>query len=153
VAINFTRAAILLRDNAGNIAKVVMLVAAAAIDPGGGAIAALQAAMQAVTKAVSPRAESGGVASGSGGPAVATDYGTVEDRLVATFSGSDGSTTLFEVPGPADGIFVTDGVTLDDSNADVIAWFEYIEANFKTQYGGTLTFEKGKRSSKKQMKT
>jgi hypothetical protein len=148
----FTRASILLRDNAGNIAKVFLLVAAAAVDPGGGAIAALQAAIQAITKALSPRAESGGVADGDDEEATASDYGTVEDRLVATFSGDDGSTTTFEIPGPIDGIFVTDGVTLDPANSTVAAWITYVQDNFKSQYGGALSFVKGKRSSKKQMK-
>jgi hypothetical protein len=147
----FTRASILFRDNAGNIAKVFVLVAAAAIDPSGGAIAALRAAMVAVMKAVSPRAESGGTAPGDSTAAVASDYGTVEDRLVATFAGDDGSTTLFEIPGPIDGIFVTDGLTLDPTNTAVAAWITYVQSNFVSQYGGALSFVKGKRSSKKQM--
>lgn len=152
MATAWARASILFRDNAGNIAKSVVLVLAAAIDPSGGAVAAIRTAAVAIMKAISPRAETGGSTAQTDGAPDPSDYGTVEDRLVATFAGDDGSTTVFEVPGPIDGIFVTDGVTLDPTNTTVASWISYVEATFLSEYGGALTFVKGRRSSKKQLK-
>jgi len=149
----WARASILLQDNAGNIAKVVVLVAAAAIDPSGGAIAALRTAIVAVTKALSPRAESGTQA-GAAGEDTAGDgaYSAIEDRAVLTFRGDDNSTYNYEVPCPKPDIFLTGTDTVDPGNAAVVAYYQWIEDNCVGTFGQELTFVRGERTRKKQMK-
>lgn len=147
----WTRASIAFTDNKGRIAKVLICVAAAAIDPSGGAVDAIRAAWITISAALSQRAETGGTGAGAGS-ATSGETGTVEDRLVATFASPDGSTTMFEVPGPIQTMFLPDSVEVDPANAAFIAWKNYVQTNFKSQYGLALSFVKGKRSSKKQMK-
>lgn len=148
----WTRASVLLRDNAGNIARVAVCVAAAAIDPGGGAIAALQTAMVACTKAFSPRAESGAsrgetkAASGTG------SFAAVEDRATLTFSGADGSTMTVEMPAPKDACFIAGTAIVDASETHIKAVIDAYIALGVTKYNQDLTFVKGIRTRKKQMK-
>jgi len=149
----WARASILLQDYAGNIAKVVVLVAAAALDPSGGAVAALRTAIVAVTKALSPRAETGTQAGAAGGTTAGTGaYSAIEDRAVLTFRGDDNSTYNYEVPAPKPAIFITGTDTIDPANADVLAYTNWIAANTKGSFGQTLTFVRGERTRKKQMK-
>ncbi len=143
----------MIRDHAGNVAKVVCLVLAAAIDPSGGAIAAIRTAIIAITKAVSPRAESG-VQSGEDASGVATSaYGSIEDRATLTFAAADGSTEVFEIPGPIASSFVSgsDQVAYPGSTpmASVI---DYIVGNGVSKFGQALTFVKGTRTKKATMK-
>jgi hypothetical protein len=145
------RASVLLRDNGGNIAKIFLQVAIAASDPGSGAVHALQLALQALTLATSPRAETGGTAGPSGTVPGASDYGSVEDRAVLTFAAADGSTMQFDIPGPG-AIFKSDNITVDPANTDVAALITWIQANTVSKYNQALTFVKGLRTSKKEMK-
>jgi hypothetical protein len=149
----WVRASILLRDQAGNIAKAVVLVAAAALDPSGGAVAALRAAIQAVTKALSPRAETGSESGPSGGTSPGTgDYDTIEDRATFTFRADDNSTMTYELPSPKPAIFVTNSDRVDLTNADVLAFTDFITANCSGRFGQTINVVKGHRTRKKQMK-
>jgi hypothetical protein len=147
----WTRASIAFTDNKGRIAKVLICVLAAAVDPSGGAVDAIRTAWVTISACFSQRAETGGTAGGSGA-AGSGETGTVEDRLVATFASPDGSTTMFEVPGPKASLFLPDSVEVDPTNAAFNTWKAYVIANFKSQYGLGLAFVKAKRSSKKQMK-
>jgi len=148
----WARASILLRDNLGNIAKVICLVAAGAIDPSGGAIQAIATALQALTKAVSPRQETGTQHGEATAAATAGHYGVVEDRMDLTFRADDGSTQIVEIPGPKDACFMTNSDIVDPSNAAVAALISLIHGQSLGFFGQTLTFVKGIRSRKKQMK-
>jgi hypothetical protein len=148
----WTRASILLRDRGGNIAKVAVLVAAAALDPAGGAINALQIAFQAITLALSPRAESGTARGGAGGTPGTGSFAAVEDRATLTFAAADGSTMLFEVPAPVDACFITGTDIVDPDGIAIAAVISFIQDNTKSKYNQALTFVKGKRTRKKQMK-
>jgi hypothetical protein len=148
----WTRASVLLRDNAGNIAKVFVIVAAAALDPGGGAINALQVAFQAITKAISPRAESGTSNGETHGSPGTGSFAAVEDRATLTFSAADGSTMLFEIPAPIDACFTAGTDQVDPSAGAIAALIAYIEGNTRSKYDQALTFVKGTRTRKKQMK-
>lgn len=149
----WARASILLQDNAGNIAKVVVLVAAAAIDPGGTVIQALQAAMQACTKAFSGRAESGTQAGAAGATDAGTGpYSAIEDRAVLVFRAADNSTMNYELPAPKAICFVPGSDRVDETQADVASFISFIEINCVGKFGQELTYVKGERTRKKQMK-
>ena len=148
----WARASVLIQDNAGNIAKVVFLVAAAAIDPGGGAISAIQTAIVAITKALSPRAESGAAAGATAATPDTGSFAAVEDRATLTFACSDGSTMVYEIPAPIDACFTAGTDTVDPTAGQIAAVISYIEASSVSKYGADLTFVKGIRTRKKQMK-
>jgi len=146
----WTRASILLRDNGANICKCIVLVAAAAIDPSGGAVAAIRAAIVAVTKSASPRAETGAQA----GPAGATTTGNgaycnSEDKAVLTFRGDDNSTYNYELPAPKETIFIAHSDVVDPADAALLAFTNWISANCKGSFGQALTFVRGVRVRKK----
>lgn len=148
----WVRASILLQDNAANIARVAVLVLAAAIDPGGGAIAALQAAIQAVTKARSPRTESGTAAGEAPGTPTTGNFAAVEDRAVLTFSAADGSTEVYEVPAPTNECFLSPDFMKVDPAGDLMDVITFYTSTGKSKFNQALTYVKGKRSRKKQMK-
>lgn len=148
----WTRASILLKDNAGNIAKVIVLVASAAIDPSGGAVDAIARALQALTKAASPRRETGTEKGEATAEAVAGHYGVVEDRMVLTFRAEDGSTEVFEIPGPVDECFVANSDRVDPDAAPSLGVISFITDNAVSLFGESLVFVKGFRSRKHQMK-
>jgi hypothetical protein len=147
----WARASIILRDNAGNIAKTLVLIASALIDPGGSAVTAIQAALQALTKAVSPRASTSSEATVSGGSTGTGHYSAIEDRMILTFAAADGSTQLVEVPGPIDAAFVLGTDRVDATNTHVAALIGVIEASV-SKFNQALTYVDGIRSRKKQMK-
>ena len=148
----WARASILLRDYGGNVAKVIVIIAAAAIDPSGGAISAITTALQALTNAVSPRRETGTQNGEDIADASAGKSGVVEDRMVLTFRAEDGSTEVVEIPGPTDSCFNTNSDIVNPDNAAVAALIDYIESNGKSLFNQGLTFVKGFRSRKHQMK-
>jgi hypothetical protein len=146
------RASILLRDNGHNICKCVVLVAAAAVDPSGGAINTIATAIQAITKAISPRQESGGTAAGSGSTPGTSAYQTIEDRMILTYNFIDGSTGTYEIPAPKTAMFIAGTDLVDATNASVIALNGWLADNACSPFAETGVFEKGIRSRKKQMK-
>jgi hypothetical protein len=147
----WNRASIVILDNAGNIAKVAVLVAAAVIDPGTGVISAIASAIAAVTSGTVVRTEVGQEASVTGAAAVASDYGSVEDRMTLTYTAADGSTGTFEVPTPVDTDFGPgDRVNMaDDSVANLVTLYNSLALS---PFGQTITINGGIRTRKKQMK-
>jgi hypothetical protein len=144
---------VLLQDNAGNIAKVVITVAAAVVDPGGTVANAVRAAIVGVTKALSPRAELGTEAGASGGSSAGTGpFSAIEDRAVMTFRADDNSTLNLEVPAPKALMFTTGTTVVDPTQTDVAAWITFLELNACSLFGQPITFVKGERTRKKQMK-
>jgi hypothetical protein len=142
-----------LRDNAGNICKVVFAVAAAVTDPSGGVSAAIRAAIQGVTKALSPRAELGTEAGAAGATSAGTGaFSAIEDRAVMTFRCDDNSTMNLEIPSPKPLMFVSGTSTVDPTQTDVAAWILYLQTNARGLFGQAITFVKGERTRKKQMK-
>jgi hypothetical protein len=149
----WTRVSVLLQDNAGNIAKVVFAVAAAAFDPSGSVIQAVATAIQGVTKALNSRQESGTEAGAVGATNPGTGaYSTVEDRLTLTFRGDDNSTFTYEVPAPISTDFDADTVTANPGDTHMAAYISFIQTYCVGSAGQALTFVKGERTSKKQMK-
>ena len=146
------RGTITFTDLLGVIAKVAVFVASTGIDPSGGPLKAIRDGIIAAMKCYSQRAETGGVAVPTATSPSSGYYASVEDRLIATFQGDDGSTTLYEIPGPKSALFVTDSILVDETNADFITWKNYVQSHFKSIYGGALLFVKGIRASKKEMK-
>src|SRR5580765_5735063 len=137
----FARASILLRDKGTNICKCIVLVAAAALDPSGGAVAAIRAAIQAITKAVSPRAETGTQAGAAGdGTTDGGNYCNAEDKMVLTFRGDDNSTYNYELPSPKALCFVPGSDVVDGGQADIVALTGWIASNCKGTFGQTITF-------------
>lgn len=123
------------------------------VDPGGSVAAAVRAAVQGVTKAISPRAELATEA----GPAGSTSTGTgpfsaIEDRVVLTWRAADNSTLNQEIPGPVDTIFITGTTKLDLTNTDVMAWETFVNLNCCSQFGQSISLVGGERTRKKQMK-
>lgn len=146
----WARASILLRDKGGNICKVIVLVAAAALDPSGGAVAALRAAIVAITKSLSSRAETGTQAGPAGlDVAGSGDYRDIEDKAVLTFRGDDNSTYNYMLPSPKDLVFVAGSDQVDADQPDVDAFVSWIEDNCQGSFGQALVFVKGERTRKK----
>jgi len=146
----WARVSILLQDQGKNIAKVVVLVAAAALDPSGGAVDALRTAIQAITKALSPRAETGTQAGPGGATLAGTgNYCNAEDKVVLTFRGDDNSTYNYEVPSPKATIFLPGSDVVDAADVALKAFTDWVAANCKGSFGQALTFVRGVRTRKK----
>ncbi len=146
----WARVSILLKDKGNNICKCIVLVAAAALDPSGGAVDALRVAIQAITKALSPRAETGTQA-GPGGASVAGagNYCNSEDKAVLTFRGDDNSTYNYELPAPKSTIFIANSDVVNPASVPLKAFTDWIAAHCKGSFGQTLTFVRGVRTRKK----
>jgi len=146
----WTRASILLQDKGANICKCVIIVAAAALDPSGGAVAAVRAAIQAITKALSSRAETGTQAGAAGASVAGTgNYCNVEDRAVLTFRADDNSTYNYELPAPKATIFLPGSDVVDPADVALKAYTDWIAANCVGSFGQPITFVKGERTRKK----
>lgn len=149
----WNRLTTVLVDNAGNICKVVFCVGAAVTDPGGLVAVAIRNAVLAVTKAGSPRRELGTEAGAAGTDTAGSGpYSAIEDRAVMTFRGDDNSTMNMEIPSPKALMFVADTNQVDPTETHVAAWITWIEDNAKGLFGQGLTFVKGERTRKIQMK-
>jgi hypothetical protein len=149
----WVRASIMFMDYGGTVAKIAVIVAAAAIDPSGTAVSAIRTALEALTKARSPRASTGSGA----GPAGSTDTGTgpfsaVEDRATLTFRGDDNSTFTYEIPAPKAVCFLAGTDRVDASGDAMSAYIDYIETNCVGTAEQSLQFEYGFRTRKKQIK-
>jgi len=69
----------------------------------------------------------------------ATGYFTVQDRLVLTFPGEDGSTQNYRIPAPVDGIFEAGSDSIVDvGNALIVTYSGAMGANAKTEANITL---------------
>jgi hypothetical protein len=149
----WNRLTTVLRDNAGNICKVVFAVAAAVTDPGGSIANTIRDAILGVTKALSPRREVGTEAGPAGDTVAGTGaFSAVEDRAVMTFRADDNSTLNMEIPGPMELMFTTGTTSVDPLQTDVAAWISWVQDNSVSLFNRPLVFVKGERTRKQQMK-
>lgn len=140
-----------MRDNAGNIAKAVILVAAAALDPSTGAVNAIATAIAAISAAISPRQETGSQDGESPGDVGDGPYSATEDRMDLTYLAADGSTGTFEIPAPLATNFNADRTTVNMTDSNVVALVTELNKTV-TPFGQSLQVIRGIRSRKKQMK-
>lgn len=131
------RLLIICRTYAGPAAKIALLVGAAIVDPSGAAVAAIRAAIEAVTKAKivgSSISQPGNYSTTSAAGAYEDD----QDKADFTFKDSVGQYHTYRVPAPSAGVFQTGSDQLDLTDGGVVAFANYVTANFKSRTGATL---------------
>lgn len=133
------------RDVFGVAAKCGILIAAATVDPSGIAVAAVRAAIAAVSGAVNTAASLSFYAGVTDTPA-AGSFGDNEDKVMMKFSDADGNIHNYKIPGPLESIFQADKQTVDPANAAVLTYTTAMLASAVTKAGRPLTeFRGGKR--------
>ena len=125
------------RDVAGKVTKVIVLVAAAVIDPTGTAVAAIRGAIQAVSRCMGNRAAIS-IPAADTDSTTAGDYPNIEDKVSFTFIDSNGKRHNYKVPSPRPTIFQADKQTVDLTNALVTAFRDAMLAVAKSEDGATL---------------
>ena len=63
------------------------------------------------------------------------DYGSIEDKAVLSFEDTAGGLHRMKIPAPKAGIFLTDGMTVDNGNTDVAALITDVIAELVTKEG------------------
>jgi hypothetical protein len=135
----------LWKDNKGKIGRMVLLVAAAAIDPSGGGIATVRAAIAAVVKAYNYQASLSFAATVSDTGALGV-YADNEDKVQMRFKDEDGETHSYLIPAPLASIFDADGETVNPANGAVDTFISAVTTNVKTKSGRDIvTFLGGRR--------
>jgi hypothetical protein len=136
---------LLWRDNKGKVGRMVLLVAAAVVDPSGGAIDAVRAVIAAVSKAYNYQASLSFSATVSDTGALGV-YADNEDKLQMRFKDEDGNVHSWLVPAPLDTCFLADGETVDVEDSGVDAYISAITTLAKTKSGRDIvTFLGGRR--------
>lgn len=126
------------RDVLGNVAKVVILVGAAVLDPTASTVTTLRAAYAAICIALGYRATIGVPADVADTPTDSA-YEDTQDKAVMTFRDSNGRFRNFKVPAPKPAIFLTDKITVDLANGDVTAYASAVTDNCVTAAGAAIT--------------
>lgn len=121
----------------GKAVRIVILVAAAIIDPSGAAVTALRAALVAITNLFTNGASITAPGSYSSTSASGV-YEDDQDKASMTFIDSVGKYHSFRVPGPKATIFQSGTDLVDLTNAGVIAYAGYITENFVAPTGAAL---------------
>lgn len=131
------RLLILCKTYGGKACKVALLVAAAVLDPSGGAVGALKTAIDALTKAGilgASISQNGSYSTTSAAGAYEDD----QDKADFTFLDDVGQYHTYRIPAPNPSIFQDDNVSLDLSNAAVVAFAGYVTGNFVAPTGAAL---------------
>jgi hypothetical protein len=71
-------------------------------------------------------------------PSPSTPFTSVEDKAVFVFQDASGAYHRFQIPAPLLSIFLADEETVDDSNADVIAFNTAVITNVKNAFGDAM---------------
>jgi len=131
------RLKIIVRTYGGTVAKIAILIGAAVVDPSGAAVAAIRAAIDAVTKGEQTRASISQPGSYSTTSAAGA-YEDDQDKMSITIADAVGQYHSFRVPAPKASCFQagTDRVNLSDPG--VVAFVNYIVANCKSKSGAAL---------------
>lgn len=132
------RLLVMCRTYGGSVARVAILVGAAVLDPSGAAVTAIRAAIDAISKTSQEKAsitQPGDYSTTSAAGAYEDD----QDKATFTFLDSAGKYHTFKVPAPKESIFLADKVTVDLTDAAVLAFEGYVTGNFVSKTGATLT--------------
>ena len=138
MALPTNRLILLFNDHRSKIAKVAILVAAAVVDPTGEAVAAIRAAIKALIRADSPKAD---IKRHEPVTDTVTDSAleSIEDRAVLRFAcAGNGNVVKFTIPSPGD-IFLDDGVTVDPDNVGVAAFILFALDKMTDHTGSAIT--------------
>lgn len=136
---------LLWRDNKGKIGRMVLLVAAAVIDPSGGAIDTVRAAIAAIAKAYNYQASLSFSATVSDTGALGV-YADNEDKMQLRFKDEDGKVHCYLVPAPLASCFDASGEVVNPADTNVDALIGAITTHAKTKTGRDIvTFLGGRR--------
>lgn len=139
------------RDDKGLVASPRGNVLAATLADGVTAAGAVIDAIDNMTNANEVQ-RNGILAVGNPNPAYGTNanFESCEDKGVMTYKDSVGATHRIEIPAPMETIFAADGITVDPTDALVIALNDAVIGNMCSPAGTSLTvFVGGRRSFRK----
>lgn len=142
---------ILFRDNLGKVARMGILVAAAVIDPTGGAVGTFRAAIAAITKCLNYQASLTFYAAYAD-TAVAGSFTDNEDKAQMVFTDAAGEAHAFKIPAPLESLFLSDKSTIDAAAGPVASYVTWMLANAKTKNGLALVSFRGGRRIRKDRK-
>lgn len=128
---------VMCQTHGGTIVRCAVLVAAAVVDPSGAAVTAIRNAIEAISTTKQTKAsitQPGTYSTTSAAGAYEDD----QDKATFTFLDAAGEYHSFRVPAPNAGIFLADKMTVDLTDAGVIAFANYVTANFKARTGAAL---------------
>lgn len=131
------RLLVMCRTYGGAVARVAILVGAAIVDPSGATVAAIRAAIDAISTTKQEKAsitQPGNYSTTSAAGAYEDD----QDKATMTFLDSAGKYHTYRVPAPKEAIFLADRETVDLTNVSVVAFAAYVTANFVSKTGATL---------------
>ena len=129
------------RDVKGNTARVSYYVSSGGTQiTQAAAAAAVLTAIGAITNCAfqSASGPSTSFAQPVAFPSPTTPFQSVEDKAVFTFQDAAGAYHRYAIPAPLLSIFLADEETVDDSNADVIAFNTAMITNVKNSFGDAL---------------
>lgn len=136
---------LVFRDNWGLAAKVAICVAAAVVDPSGAAVAAIRAAINAITNNKGTSA-SIGISASVADTASDGAYEDVEDKATFVFADANNQAHTFRVPAPKETIFDEEGAFVDPLDPAVVVYTGAVMTNCVSKGGAALvTFLGGHR--------
>lgn len=131
------RLKIVVQTYGGTVAKIAILIGAAIVDPSGAAVAAIRAAIDAISKGTQSRASISAPGSYSTTSA-AGNYEDDQDKMSLTIKDAVGQYHSFRVPAPKASCFQDGTDQVDLTDAGVVAFGNYCIANFKSKSGAAL---------------
>jgi hypothetical protein len=147
------RLTLIFRTHGGRICKMVILIAAAVVDPSGTVVSAIRAAIEAVFNVKTVRASISLAEPLSDTATASEPYATSEDKLVMTFLDSEGSHRTYSLPGPMSTMFASPysdqkpgGPLFENLKAYILEYAVTEEGNFLSSFVGA------RRSRRKKMK-
>lgn len=129
---------VLVKTHGLKVAKVVILLAAAVVNPTAQAIQALRAAIEAACSTATKRC-----ALVASAPVTDTltvsDYNTVQDKMLLTFVAESGAKIQYRIPGPKAVCFLPDSDKVDVTAAPVAALITAIKNNALARDASVIT--------------
>lgn len=126
-------------DGNSRHAKTVYYVADGETDPEGTAETALLDAQEGLTATGITAVTLLPFDASSLGTQTDGPYNRIADKAVFLFADENGTEHKYELPGPKEDIFLSDGKTIDSTNTDVIAFVAAVLDTCKTTNGDDLT--------------
>lgn len=131
------RLLVMCQTHGGTVVRCAVLVAAAVIDPSGAAVTAIRNAIEAISTTKQTKAsitQPGEYSTTSAAGAYEDD----QDKATFTFLDAVGEYHSFRLPAPNPSIFQADKISVDLTNAGVVAFAAYVTGNFKARTGAEL---------------
>lgn len=132
-----TRVKVTFRDRYGQQAGVTFHVAPGVVDPSSIGVQAIIAAIEAACRAKAVKIELTQIYAPVSSATAGVPYVMVDKALFKALD-QDGQAHNWKIPGPGTGIFLSDGETVDLTDADVSTWISAVTTHAKGPGGATV---------------